>query len=562
MIYPLLTAALILFGFNQPAFSDNLSDLPAQWRQSLNATGEIDISTLLADEQQAIRSLRADIDQLLLKTSDHDKPATDTQGRLAKMYGNLGSLYLTHGLYTSADACFSNAILLQPDNFRWAYYLAYNAHKSGNLPVALERLQAALKLDDHYPPATSRLAQTYLDLNQPDKALVEFNKLLDQKDFRAAGHNGIGQVYLLEHEYAAAAEHFTKALELEPEATQIHYPLAQALRALGQKDQARLHLQKFADQRLRIPDPLVEKLDELKNPAHQHFVNAMTSVVRKQFSKARLEFEAGLQIEPDNTAARTSYARALYLDGEVKLARKELEHVVRLDPQKHLALFLLALLEETAGNSSSAADLYQRVLKLRPEHDGANFFLGNIQLRNRNYQQAIDHYEQAIANDANNLPAHLYRLVAMMGIGSPDTQLRDAVETIIERAPSSYPPQRIRILLYALSRNSEVRNPSLASRLAERLYNTSRNPLNMELLAIAKASSGDFDTAIPLLAQASKAEQQRKHSINSRRMLDNLALLQNRQLPQLSWDDETRYLIPPLTDPLASFRDYPDANPV
>jgi Tfp pilus assembly protein PilF len=117
------------------------------------------------------------------------------------------------------------------------------------LPVALQRLQAALKIDAGYPPAISRLAQTYLDLNQLDKAQAEFSKLLDIKDFQAAGHNGLGQVLLLKHEYAQAVEHFTRALELEPEATRIHYPLAQALRALGKNELAQSHLREYGDPR-------------------------------------------------------------------------------------------------------------------------------------------------------------------------------------------------------------------------------------------------------------------------------------------------------------------------
>jgi tetratricopeptide (TPR) repeat protein len=334
------------------------------------------------------------------------------------------------------------------------------------------------------------------------------------------------------------------------------------LRAQGKTVLAQTHLREYGDQQLIIPDPLVDELDKLKNPAHQHFVTAMTSVQKKQYSKAKAEFEAGLRLDPDNIAARTSFARVLYLDGDYKRTRSELERVLKQDPRKHLALFLLALLEEAANKPDAAAELYRRVLEIRPDHDGANFFLANYYMRKRDYQQAIKHYDLAIANDANNLPAQLYRLVAMMGSGAPDPEILDAVNTIAERAPGMYPPQRIRTLLLALSRNSEVRNIALAITQATQLYKGDDNPLNTELLSIAKAASGEFDAAIRLMQQAIDAEIKQGYRFNTDRMQSELAVLRDNQLPVLKWSDEIRYLLPPMTNPLASFRDYPDANPI
>ena len=550
-------AAILISGIWISAVADGISDLPDAWHSTLTPVEEIEISTLKPDEQQAIVNGRAEIVQLL-----HDSSPSAPPQDLARAYGKLGSEYQAHSLNTSADNCFRNAMLLEPDNFRWAYYLAYNAHKSGNMPLALERLQAALKLDSDYPPAISRLGQTYLDLDQLDNAQAQFSKLLDMDGFQAAGHNGLGQVLLLKHDYADAVEHFTKALELEPGATQIHYPLAQALRGLGRNEEAQAQLKLYANQRLIIPDPLVEALDKFKNPAHHHFVIAMTSVRKNQYEKAVTEFEAGLKLDPDNTAARTSYARVLYLAGSDNQARSELEHVLAQDPNKQLAVFLLALLEDAANKPEEAADLYHRVLEINPDHDGANFFLGNYYLRKHDYKQALEYYDRSIANDAGNLPARLYRLVALMGNDSPDAEVRDAVGAINERAPGLYPPLRIRILLLALSRDAGVRNTALAQSLATQINQGDRNPLNTELMSLADAAAGDFDAAIPLMQQAMETERQRGHDFNADRMQDQLTQLHKKQLPELRWTAEIRYLVPPATKPLASFRDYPDANPI
>jgi tetratricopeptide (TPR) repeat protein len=548
-----LLALLCVPGFQ--ALADSLDNLPAQWQQQLNQVAPIDIATLQADEQKAISETRSRIEDIL-------QSQTPETRQLASEYGNLGNLYLTHGLYTTADACYSNAIRLAPDAFPWAYYSAYLAQENGNMDQALTRYMQASKLDPNYPPARYRLAQVYADLNREDEAYAMYNSLINEPGFEAAAHNGVGQVFMMKHDYSDAIEHFNRALELAPEATQIHYPLALALRATGETQLAKQHLQKYGKQPVVINDPLVDALEALKDPASRHFVAAMTAVLKKDFGKAVTEFESGLQYQPDNTAARTSYARVLYLHGNKDKARSQLEQVVQQDPGKTLALFLLAMLDDETNQREQAAKLYHRVIQLSPHHEGAHFFLGNYYLHARDYINALAHYDRVIQQDDKNIPAHIFKLVAMMGNGSPDSELLAASRHITARVPGLIHIKRIEVLLLALSDDAGVRNSNLALELAEQMYQAGQYPVNMELLALATASSGNFARASEQMQKAISAEQQHDSSANLDRMNASLQLLQNNRLPGLHWQDEIRHMLPPPTRALATFRDYPDPNPI
>ena len=269
-----LTAALILLPyFLAPRVcADSLDTLPPAWQQELQPVIQVDISPLKPDEQTAIRDKRAEVEALLL--------SGDTSNRqLASQYGKLGNLYLTHDLFTSADACYNNAIRLHPGHFPWLYYSGYLAQENGNLETALARYEQAIELDPDYLTAQYRLAQAYLDLNRPDEAYALYTSLLASPQFQAAAHNGMGQVLLMKQDYPGAVQHFIKALELAPEANQIHYPLALALSASGNKDRAKQHLQQMGKREITIKDPLIEQLESLKNPANRHFVAAMSAVL-------------------------------------------------------------------------------------------------------------------------------------------------------------------------------------------------------------------------------------------------------------------------------------------
>jgi tetratricopeptide (TPR) repeat protein len=366
----------------------------------------------------------------------------------------------------------------------------------------------------------------------------------------------------MKQEYTRAVEHFSHALELAPEATSIHYPLALSLRAAGEKQLAKQHLQQFGKGQIIIKDPLVDALEALKDPASRHFVAAMSAVLKKKYGSAITEFESGLQHESNNTAARTSYARVLYLNNDKEKSREQLKQVIARKPDTTLALFLLALLYDESNESKQAAELYKRVIELDPAHEGAHFYLGNYYMHNEDYSNASKHYETVILNNEKNIPAHIFNLVARMGSGASDKELFTLSQQVTDRIPNMFTIKRIQILLLALSNNTDVRNSVLAKNMAEQMYKLGQHPVNLELLALTTASAGDFDLAMEQMRKAISAEQQYKKGRSIKRMQNNLLLLQKQQLPGLDWDEEIAHMQPPPTNALATFRGYPDPNPI
>ena len=538
-----------------PGIADNVDTLPPGWQGRLKPVAEVDLSPLKPDEQKAIRARRAEVDTLLLQGSPD-------WNELASAYGRLGNLYLAHELRTSASACYRNAVKLQPGHFPWAYYTAYLAHREGDLEEALSAYKKAIELDPDYLPAHYRLAQVYLDLNRLDDAQTLFEKLLSAPEYEAAASNGLGQVSLRKQDHHKAVEYFSRALELEPRATKIHYPLAMSLRAAGQSEQAKQHLSQFGKQELVISDRLVDSLQALKNPASLHFSLAMTAVVRKDFPTAIREFNEGLEHEPDNSAARTSYARVLYLNGTKDEARTQLEQVVASDPDKPLALFLLALLDDEAKNMEEAAKLYSRVIALDPEHEGARFFLGNYYLHQNDYEKAINQYDAVLQSNEKNVPAMVFKLVAMMNKGAPDQALLELINNITNRAPGMAAMKRIKALLLALSNDEQIRDTDKAVSMAETMYRQDKHPANLELLALTLAAAGDYEKAASMMRHALSTEKELHSGRNIKRIKKYLSVLESGKLPELEWREETRHLLPPPTSALATFRDYPDSNPI
>ena len=90
-----------------------------------------------------------------------------------------------------------------------------------------------------YKAVMVRMGNILLDLNQLERAQTAFAEVVDTSGLEAAALYGLGQVALLQRNYDAAIAAFTRALEYDPAASRIHYPLAQALRAAHRNDEAK-----------------------------------------------------------------------------------------------------------------------------------------------------------------------------------------------------------------------------------------------------------------------------------------------------------------------------------
>ncbi len=503
-----------------------------------------DISTALVET-------RARVDALL---------QSGAAAELADAYGDLGSLYQTHQLGQAAERCFENAVQLAPDSFRWAYYLAWVTLQSGRNELALQRFETARQLDSGYHALTLRMADAWLDLNEQDRAQAAYQAIVEVEGLQAPARYGLGQIALLRRDYAAAVEYLTQVLALEPAATRVHYPLAQALRALGDTAAAREHLAQRGNGLPTARDPLVEELLALQSGARLHFSRAMKAVRKHDYSAAVTAFEQGLQHDPENPDARVSYARALYLAGDRDAARAALAAVLAAQPVHVTGRFLLAVLQEESGAAGAALGDYRRVLEQDPVHAGANFYLANYYFRQGKYTAAAQHYAQAVAADARNVPARMLQLASLQNIPVTDVVLHEQLETAVQQVPEQPLFSVMLVRLLCTSPDAGARDPAAALQLAERLAGEQAFPPYRELLALAHAATGDFEQAAEIQAALLSLAVWTMPG-EAARLEKGLSAYREQRLP----DEDALPLLPPVQVPpleaVAVFRDYPTARP-
>jgi tetratricopeptide (TPR) repeat protein len=288
----------------------------------------------------------------------------------------------------------------------------------------------------------------------------------------------------------------------------------------------------------------------------------MAAVKRQEYGVAVEGFAAGLELDPDNTNARLSYARALYLNGKREAARVQLEQVMKSDSKNSLAPFLLALILDEEGGTRKAGKLYIRVLELEPEHSGAHFFLAGRLYRDGDYTAAAGHYADALQVNPEIDVAVLLRLVSLSRSGSTDVESVSRLNGLLETRPHDPALSYAAVRLLALSPNSEVRDAGRALELAKELVEQMPAPPHLALLALATAASGDLEQARETARQlAIMLPPWGAEGVDIKQLEQAIDAFAEGTIPGPPWPPDDPVLQPPPVQAGGPMREYPAALP-
>lgn len=356
ILFLLISTCILFFIF--PVWADNLTELPTRWNNHLQPLPDPDISGAEPAARQAMKEARAATAKALMDSSTEAK-------ELAWEYGNLGNLYQLYKINRFADSCYNNARILEPDNFRWIYYDAYLSLTSGRSKLAIEDFKKILALEADYPPIQLQMGRAWYDLSEFDKAERALITAADNPGLRPAALYYLGQIALLNRRYQDAINRFEEVIRLDPEASKVYYPLANAYRAAGNAKEARRHIALRGERMPQIEDQLIDELNRLDTGGRPFFISALQAVKKGDYNKANQLFKDGLVRDPTNSNARLSLARSLFLAGEPDQADKELIKVMNQDTNNTLALFLKGITLDLNGEIDKAIEHYKQVSTLR-----------------------------------------------------------------------------------------------------------------------------------------------------------------------------------------------------
>ena len=158
----------------------------------------------------------------------------------AAAWGKLGHVYYVHNWEAEAVECYQRAVELEPDAFRWRYYLGWSVFHT-NPAMAVEALAKAISLQPEYAPAHIYYAYALRSLGRIEEARAHFERAKALKPGNASSDLALGQFAFKQGQFEKARDHLKTALILNPKQSAAHAALSQVYFALGDKEAARRH---------------------------------------------------------------------------------------------------------------------------------------------------------------------------------------------------------------------------------------------------------------------------------------------------------------------------------
>ena len=249
----------------------------------------------------------------------------------------------------------------------------------------------------------------YLDQGQFDRAIAEFQAVIQLDPGDAQAHYNLGLAYQKQDKLDEAAAAYLKSIQLDPNLADAHINLGLVYKTQGKPDQAIAAYQEAI------------RIDPDNDTAHYNL--ALSYYGQGQLDQAIAEYRQTVRLNPDHADAYYNLGRTYYEQGKLDEAIDAWQESIRIDPADSMAHNNVGRAYFEQGRLDEAVAALIKASSLDVENPLPRFNLGLV------------YREQGLIRQA------IAELETYLELVPPDAPNRAAVEQEIEklgRAPAEY----------------------------------------------------------------------------------------------------------------------------
>lgn len=437
-----------------------------------------------------------------------------------------GELAYRAGNREQAKGALRLALAVNPGHLPSHMLLGGIEFADGDPKRAVDHLERFVAARPDQLPARKLLASSYLKLGQPQKArdaLVE--PALEDASADAQVHSLLGAAYMRMGDSRRAAEHYAKAVELDPKAASSRMELFVSLLVRGSSEAAGKQLQESVElgldpvqtsvmrtQLLLTQKAYADALREAEQVQRQSPDNpvgynlaGVAYLGLNQPDRAADQFRQALRLSPDFSLAAMNLAALALQRSDLQTARTQYESVLQHHPDHVGALQGLAELAQRAGQREEMVQWLQRARKANPAALQPRMRLYEYQLQNGNLQAALDLAQEMERSHPSNP-----EVVRALGIAEQGAKLTKRAVATFQRLVEMQPQSANARALYAdaLASHGDVDG---ARKQLERALQLDPQYLQAHIgLGALEARAGNVERALEIADEV-----QRDHSKHS-----------------------------------------------
>ena len=295
--------------------------------------------------------------------------------------GELGMILHAHYLYKLSEPLYIRARILEPNSFRWAYYLGIIRAPLGKLDEAEISLRQAVDLKSYYLPAQLALAETLQKLRKLRESRQVYEQILKKYPQSASAYAGLGRVCWEEGKVSEAIKNYQKACDLFPEFGAAHYALGLAHRNLKNEEKTQEHFSKFQRYSSREPlaeDPFLDAIQSLQSKVSYYLKQAISLRDQGQFREAIVVLEEALKLDQNHPVLHGNLSSLYIAVKETSKAERHYRAAVEIDPGMYKTHYNFAVFLQMTGRAMEAMEVFRKGLEVNPFHSLSHNNLGYL----------------------------------------------------------------------------------------------------------------------------------------------------------------------------------------
>ncbi len=409
-----------------------------------------------------------------------------------------GRLLLAKQNYQAAQQTLGEAVNMVDDDPKGWLWLGESQRQAGQYKQAISSFHKALALSPNDVPTMAVLAAAYHSDKQHDRALELFRKLAAAKP---NDETYLEQYLRYEQSFGQPQQALSirqRRANAEPKDIENRRQLAMLHSRMKQHDQAKQVINAVLEDDGRTRNNLLVAaevhriagdIDTTRNLLQENIENlGDDATVDDWLTLARYLRAAAGNDANALRSALTVYRKAQQVEGDDKAATREIADLLfrlrvneeaatlygRLDQQQLLSADQQLRYAEVLNRVGKRDEARQVLAGLPADAAGqpeAHILRGVVAMGDQHFEEAVTHFDRAIAQEPNNLAAHVHRARALYATPGRESEARKATTRALEIDPSNVIARQLSAELYRKTDNlpAAIRE---YERIAEELPNS------------------------------------------------------------------------------------------
>jgi tetratricopeptide (TPR) repeat protein len=315
-------------------------------------------------------------------------------------YAELGMIYEANTLWPDARRAYAAAVRLEPASTWWRFHLAVATRTAGDLEGALQLLRDLSVEHPQLAPVRQRLGEALIEVGELGAAAAAFRQVIELKPGMPEGYHGLGEVRLLERDYAAARDLLERAVALDPRYRAPRYALGLAYRGLGMLEEAQREMALGIDAEPRyLADPLASRIHGYAVNLQVRRKRATEVLHRGRPDQTALLLEQILNEQPGKSTDLNNLAIAYMRMGRFEEARARLDEARRIAPEKFPVWVNLSSLAFRTGDFEAARAYAEAAVERGPNVARTHVALAMAEMELGQIERTAASLERAVRLD-------------------------------------------------------------------------------------------------------------------------------------------------------------------